>query len=142
MNDLNTRVLEETLRERAASLPLPVPDGAELIDRAGRQHRRRAALGTLGGVAATAAAALVAVLAMPSTAPEGPPTPASARPPSTSASESPFGQEPLSIDDIARVDAVHAWATALPPGPTVERDLGFDAWREDGRIVLDPEFLA
>lgn len=56
MNDLNTRILEETLHERAGSMPLPVPAGVKLIDRAGRQRRRRAALGTMGGVAATAAA--------------------------------------------------------------------------------------
>ena len=62
--DLNTRNLEETLYERARAMPLPVPAGVELIDRAGRQRRRRAALGTMGGVAATAAAALIAVLAM------------------------------------------------------------------------------
>ncbi|HET6665814.1 MAG TPA: hypothetical protein VFG98_00890 [Intrasporangium sp.] len=136
MNDLNTRILEETLYDRAGSMPLPVPAGVKLIDRAGRQRRRRAALGTMGGVAATAAAALIAVIAMPSTAPERPARPASSRAPSTSVSEAPVGQQPLSIDDIAGVNGVHAWATALPPGPAVQRELGYDARREDGRIVL------
>ena len=136
MNDLNTRILEETLHERAGSMPLPVPSGVELIDRAGRQRRRRARLGTMGGVAATAAAALVAVLVMPSPAPQRPVGPAASQAPTTSASEAPVGPQPLSIDDVARVNEVHAWATALPPGPAVRRDLGYAAWREDGRIVL------
>jgi hypothetical protein len=136
MNDLNTRILEETLHERAASLPLPVPAGVELIDRAGRRRSRRAAMGTIGGVAATAAAALIAVLAMPATTPERPGGPASSQAPTTSVSEGPVGQQPLSIDDVARVNGVHAWATALPPGPAVHRDLGYAAWREDGHIVL------
>ncbi len=136
MNDLNTRTLEETLHERAGSMPLPVTAGVELIDRAGRQRRRRAALGTMGGVAATAAAALVAVLVMPSPAPQRPVGPAASQAPTTSASEAPVRQQPLSIDDIARVNGVHAWATALPPGPAVRRDLGYAAWRENGRIVL------
>ncbi|WP_353508463.1 hypothetical protein [Intrasporangium sp.] len=135
MNDLNARILEETLHERAGSMPLPVPAGVELIDRAGRKRRRRAAVGTLAG-AATAAVAVVAFLGIPSPAPERPVRPASSQAPSTSASESPVRQRPLSIDDVARVNRVHDWAIALPPGPAVKRDLGYRAWREDGHVVL------
>ncbi|MDV3222827.1 hypothetical protein [Intrasporangium sp.] len=145
MNDLTHQTLEETLEERAGALPPPATSGPALIARARRERRRRTALGTMGGVAAAAAAVLVAVLVTPAGPPERPVGPAST--PGSSLSSSPsssqsrdgsLGQErPLSIDEIARINAGHAWATALPEGPPVERDLGYRAWREAGRIVVE-----
>lgn len=145
MNDLTHQTLDETLQERAEALPSPAPSGPALITRARRERRRRTALGTMGGVAAAAAAVLVAVLVTPAGPPERPVGPAStagsslsSSPSSSQAQDGSSGQErPLSIDEIARINAGHAWATALPEGPPVERDLGYRAWRESGRIVVE-----
>ncbi len=144
MNDLTHQTLEETLQERAGALPSRAPASLALIARARRERRRRTALGTMGGLAAAAAAVLVAVLVTPAGSPDRPVKPASTPGSSLSSSSSspqaqgePLEQErPLSIDEIARVNAGHAWATALPAGPAVERDLGYRAWRESGRIVV------
>lgn len=134
MNHLTDGALEETLHERAGAMAGPVPSAASLIDRARRERRRRTALATVGGAAATAAAVLVGVLATPSATPQRP-APASSRTPTTSTSVT--AEEPLTIDEATRANAVHDWATALPAGPPVELDLGYRARRQGDRLVIE-----
>lgn len=135
MNEQTTTSLEETMTERSAAMPAPFVDPEVLIGRARATQRRRTAFVAGGGVAATIAAVAVG-LALPSG--PAPQQPAGRPTPSVSAAERVLTiDEALTIDQTSRVNAVHAWATALPPGPPVQRELGYRAWRENGRIVVE-----
>lgn len=134
MNAETQQLLVETLAERSGALTPASSGAAELIDRAQRDRHRRTALGTIGGVAATAAAVLVAVLVTPGGGPDRPAGPAN-RPssPTTSSVEG----RPLSIDEASRLNAVHDWATSLPAGEPVSRQVGYRARREGDRIAIE-----
>jgi len=124
-----TTPLEETMTERAGAMPVVSVDPEVLIGRARATQRRRTAFVAGGGVAAT-----IAAIAVGLSLSSGPMHPQPAAPPTPSVSAA---EQVLTIDEITRVDAVHDWATALPKGPPVQRELGYQASWEGGRIVVD-----
>lgn len=128
MNDLDARNLAETFQERTEALPPADFTPDRLMRAAQRQHRRHRAYGALGGVAA---AALVVTLALQSDQlTTAPPVPAATSNPLETA---------LTVDQVVRANASHAWAVSLPAGPPEQRDLGYQVVRRGDRVgvVLD-----
>lgn len=125
MSDQTTRTLDETFRERADAIPPADLTPARFIRAARRQQRRHRAYGALGGVAA--AAVVVALALQSAQVSSAPPVPAATSHPQETA---------LTVDQVARANASHAWALSLPSGPPEARALGYELRRRGDRVAV------
>jgi hypothetical protein len=125
MSDQTTRTLDETFRERTDALTPADFTPGRIMGTARRHQRRQRTYGALGGVAA--AAVVVALALQSGQVTSAPPTPAG-----TSSSL----ETALTVDQVARANASHAWALSLPAGPPEHRDLGYELARRGDRVAV------
>ncbi len=125
MSDQTSRLLDETFRERTDALPPADLAPVRLMRAARSRQRRQRAYGALGGAAA---AAVVVALALQSGQ-------VSSAPPVPAATSNPL-ETALTVDQVARANASHAWAISLPAGPAEDRQLGYEVARRGDRVAV------